>query len=265
MPSVPITEQYGNINSTMDKATWFGLVLGFGGILLANSLDGGELSSLAQGTAAVIVLAGTFGAVLVSNSSQDVKTGFKLAGEAFGESESQMEFRINDILECARTVRKESVLALEPKLGKVSDPFLREVLRSVSDGTESVQTKDIFEAKLEAEEENLLSAAKIWSDAGGFAPTIGIIGAVLGLIHVMGNLADTSKLGAGIAVAFVSTIYGVGFANLLFIPLSNKIKKKVQARLKEKRILLEGGILVGTSMSPILIAQKLRALCDEVS
>lgn len=249
----------------MDKATWFGLALGFGGILLANSLDGGQIGSLVQGTAALIVLAGTFGAVLVSNTSKDVKTGFQLASDAFSEADNEMSVKINDILDCARTVRKESVLALEGKLSKVSDPFLKEILRSVAEGTDGAYTREIFEAKIEAEEDSLFSAAKIWSDAGGFAPTIGIIGAVLGLIHVMGNLADTSKLGAGIAVAFVATIYGVGFANLLFIPLSNKIKKNIQARMREKRILLEGGILVSSSMNPVLIAQKMRALCDEAS
>jgi chemotaxis protein MotA len=264
MVPVPIAERYGKIKSSMDKATWFGLLIGFGGILLANSIDGGQFGSLLQGTAAMIVLAGTFGAVLVSNTSKDVKTGFRLASEAFGSAESQLEYKINDILDCARTVRKESILSLEPKLGKISDPFLRDILRSVSDGTENDHIESIFEARIEAEEEGLHSAAKIWSDAGGFAPTVGIIGAILGLIHVMGNLADTSKLGAGIAVAFVATIYGVGFANLLFIPLSNKIKKKISLRLKEKRILLEGGMMVNSNLSPILISQKLRALCDEV-
>jgi chemotaxis protein MotA len=247
----------------MDKATWTGLLIGFGGIILANTIDGGEFGSLVQGTAAMIVLTGTFGAVLVSNSSSDVKKGFKLAADAFDDKDSQIHFKINELVDYARTVRKENLMALEPKIAKASDPFIKEMLKTVVDGTEQGLTKEILEGKIDAEEDALLSAAKIWSDAGGFAPTVGILGAVLGLIHVMGNLSDTSKLGAGIAVAFVATIYGVGFSNLLFIPLSNKIKKKVALRIKEKRVLLEGGLLINTAMNPLLIDQKLKALVEE--
>jgi len=263
MASVPSSEACGNIELSMDKATWTGLLIGFGGILLANTIDGGEFGSLVQGTAAMIVLAGTFGAVLVANSSKDVKKGFSLASQAFQESDSDIEYKINEMVDYARTVRKESLMALEPKIAKASDPFIKEMLRTVVDGTDGTVTKEIFEGKIETEEDELLSAAKIWSDAGGFAPTVGILGAVLGLIHVMGNLTDTSKLGAGIAVAFVATIYGVGFANLLFIPLGNKIKKKIARKIKEKRVLLEGGLLINSNLSPIIIDQKLKALVEE--
>lgn len=248
----------------MDKATWFGLLIGVGGILLANTLDGGQFDSLMQGTAAMIVLTGTLGAVMVSNNSKDIKIGFRLAGQAFSEKESDIEYKINEMVDYARTVRKENLMALEPKISKASDPFIKDMLRVVVDGTDVAITKEIFENKLHAEEDELLSAAKIWSDAGGFAPTIGILGAVLGLIHVMGNLSDTSKLGAGIAVAFVATIYGVGFANLIFLPISNKVKKKIALRMKERRVLLEGGLLINSSLSTMLIDQKLRALAHEL-
>ncbi|MBK9322151.1 MAG: flagellar motor protein [Bdellovibrionaceae bacterium] len=248
----------------MDKATWTGLLIGFGGILLANTIDGGELSSLVQGTAALIVLSGTFGAVLVSNSSKDIKRGFRLASEAFEHKDSDIRYKITEMVDYARTARKESLVALEPKIPKASDLFIKEILKNVVDGTDATLIKEIFEAKIDSEEHELLSAAKIWSDAGGFAPTVGILGAVLGLIHVMGNLSDTSKLGAGIAVAFVATIYGVGFANLLFIPLNNKIKKNISQRMREKRVLLEGGALINSSLNPLLIDQKLKALVEEV-
>jgi chemotaxis protein MotA len=248
----------------MDKATWFGLLIGIGGILLANTLDGGHFGSLLQGTAAIIVIAGTLGAVMVSNNSKDLRIGLELAGQAFKEKESDIDYKINEMVDYARAVRKENLMALEAKIPKASDPFIREILRTIIDGMDAATTKEIFENKLNAEEDELLSAAKIWSDAGGFSPTIGILGAVLGLIHVMGNLSDTSKLGAGIAVAFVATIYGVGFANLVFIPLGNKIKKKIAKKMKEKRVLLEGGLLITSSLSTILIDQKLRALAHEL-
>ncbi len=248
----------------MDKATWFGLLIGVGGILLANALDGGQVGSLMQGTAAMIVIAGTLGAVMVSNNSKDIKLGFRLAGEAFSEKESDIEYKINEMVDYARTVRKENLMALEAKIPKATDPLIKDMLRVIVDGTDAAMTKEIFENKLHAEEDELLSAAKIWSDAGGFAPTIGILGAVLGLIHVMGNLSDTSKLGAGIAVAFVATIYGVGFANLIFLPISNKIRKKIALRMKERRVLLEGGLLISSSLSTMLIDQKLRAIAHDL-
>jgi len=255
---------HGTLKAPMDKATWFGLIIGIGGILLANSLDGGHFGSLVQGTAALIVVAGTLGAVLVSNNSKDIKIGFNLAAQTFTERDFNIDHKINEMVDYARIVRKESVIALEPQAAKAKDPFVREMLRSVIDGTDPALAKEIFERKLESEEDELLSAAKIWSDAGGFSPTIGILGAVLGLIHVMGNLTDTSKLGAGIAVAFVATIYGVGFANLVFIPIGNKIRKKIALHMKEKRVLLEGGLLINSSLSPLIIDQKLRALAHEL-
>ncbi|RYZ82031.1 MAG: motility protein A, partial [Proteobacteria bacterium] len=121
----------------MDKATWTGLIVGFGGILLANTIDGGEFGSLIQGTAALIVLTGTFGAVLVSNSSKDIKTGFKLAADAFDHKESDVVYKINELVDYARTVRRESVNALESKVSKASDPFLKEMLRTIVDGTDN--------------------------------------------------------------------------------------------------------------------------------
>src|SRR5438046_1602754 len=127
----------------MDKATWFGLLIGIGGILLANSLDGGHFGSLLQGTAALIVITGTMGAVLVSNNSKDIKIGFDLAGEAFQEKDHNIDHKINEMVDYARVVRKENLMALEPKLAKVNDPFVREMLRTVIDGTDASLTKEI--------------------------------------------------------------------------------------------------------------------------
>lgn len=246
----------------MDKATWLGLLVGFGGILFGNMIEGGHVSSLMQLTAFVIVLAGTVGAVLVSNSMRDMEVGLRLFRQAFKESEGSVQSHINEIVECSRIAKKDSILALEKHLPRVKDPFLRNILRNVVDGVDAPVIRDIFETEIETEEHELLAGAKIWTDAGGYSPTIGIIGAVLGLIHVMGNLADTSKLGAGIAVAFVATVYGVSFANLLFLPMGNKLKKKVQRTIKEKEIVLEGGLLISAGLNPFVIEQKLKAFLD---
>ena len=241
----------------MDRATFFGLVIGIGGILLGNFFEGGHIASLMQGTAFIIVLMGTMGAVLVSNKSKDLKLGFELFRLSFKEQNLNYEQPIAEILECARIAKKESPLALEPKLGQLQAPMLAEILRNVVDGVDPKLTRQIFDNIIYKEEQKLLSAGKIWLDAGGFSPTIGIIGAVLGLIHVMGNLTDTSKLGGGIAVAFVATVYGVGFANLIFIPIGNKIKKNVHEISKHKHMILDGALLVGSGLNAHLIEQKL--------
>ena len=241
----------------MDKATVSGLIIGIGGILLGNFFDGGHIASLAQGTALIIVLLGTSGAVLVSNKSKDLKLGFELFKQSFKEQTLNYDKPIAEIIECAKLAKKETPLALEPKLEQLQSPMLKDILRNVIDGVDAKLTRQIFDNIIHKEEQRLLSAGKIWSDAGGFSPTIGIIGAVLGLIHVMGNLSDTSKLGSGIAVAFVATIYGVGFANLVFIPIGNKIKKNVLEISKHKHMILDGALLVGTGLNAHLIEQKL--------
>ena len=241
----------------MDRATVFGLLIGIGGILLGNFFEGGHIASLMQGTAFVIVLMGTMGAVLVSNKSKDLKLGFQLFRASFKEQHLDYDRPISEIIDCAKIAKKDSPLAIESRLAQLQTPMLSDILRNVVDGVDPKLTRQIFDNIIYKEEQKLLSAGKIWIDAGGFSPTIGIIGAVLGLIHVMGNLTDTSKLGAGIAVAFVATVYGVGFANLIFLPIGNKIKKNVHEISKHKHMVLDGALLVGSGLSAHLIEQKL--------
>lgn len=244
----------------MDMITIYGLVLGIGGILGGMFLEGGHFGSLIQVTAALIVLGGTFGAVFVSTTKEDLKTGFRLLRLGFTEQEEENPERVlKDMVEAARIARRDTILALERKLGSFSSPYMQNVFRFVIDGVDPQVLRDIFEAQLQLEEENQMAGAKVWTDAGGFAPTIGIIGAVLGLIHVMSNLTDTSKLGAGIAVAFVATVYGVGSANLLFLPLANKIKRKIRKRLELKAMILEGAIAIMTGLNTFIIEEKLRS------
>lgn len=246
----------------MDITTLVGLLLGIGGIFVGNLLEGGHTGSLLQFTAGFIVLTGTIGATLVSNSKESVSLGFKLLMDIFVDQESKetaLRNSIKDIVECTKLVKRESLVAIEGRLSKLQDTFLRRVLRNVVDGIDPTITRETFEAEIEAEEETLLAGAKVWADAGGFAPTIGILGAVLGLIHVMGNLTDTSKLGTGIAVAFVATVYGVGLANLLFLPFSNKIKKSVEKHSYRKKVVLEGALLVNSGLSSNVVDQRLQA------
>jgi len=243
----------------MDLITVVGIILALGGILGGQLLEGGHINSLLQGTAFLIVFGGTLGAVCIGTTFRDLKTGLKLLRFGFFDSKAQDSDKIvSQLIDAAQVARKESILALEKKLSEMSNPFMQNVFRFVIDGVDPKTLREIFENELFLEEENLNAGAKIWNDAGGFAPTIGIIGAVLGLIHVMENLADTAKLGQGIAVAFVATVYGVGSANILFLPLASKIKRKIKLDLETKNMILEGAIGIMAGMNPFIIEQKLR-------
>jgi chemotaxis protein MotA len=244
----------------MDLTTVFGILIGIGGILLGNWIEDGHASALVQGASFVIVMAGTAGAVIVSSRRDDLKLGIRMLGKAFQEdSERESEQVLRSLMDCARLAKKESLLALEAKIPNLSNEFMQTALRSVLDGMDPQLLEDTLQQQLDVEEDHLLAGARIWIDAGGFAPTIGIIGAVLGLIHVMGNLTDTSKLGSGIAVAFVATIYGVGFANLLFLPIGNKLKRKIQQDMKSRHMIIAGALGIQAGLSPTLLEMKLRA------
>lgn len=243
----------------MDIASIIGIILGFAAILGGNILEGGHTESLMQLTAGLIVLGGTAGAVLVSNEMSDIKVALSYAQKCFFDTPSSLETDLDEVIACAQIAKKESLLALEKKLNTLSNSFLSDVLGSIIDGIDPVTVRDIYETRIQREEEHILAGAKVWTDAGGFAPTIGIIGAVLGLIHVMNNLSDPSKLGPGIAVAFVATVYGVGAANLIFLPMGNKIKKKAHHHSASLQPLLEGAIMIGATMNPKIIESKLAA------
>ncbi len=247
----------------MEMTTILGLLIGIGGILFGNIIEGGHLGSLVQGAAAIIVFSGTIGAVILSSKKRDLMLGLKMAREVFSEvDEKKQRVILDEILESARIARKESILAIEAKIGGMSDHFLKNVLQSVVDGVDPQIIRSIYEKQIDLEEEKLNAGAKVWMDAGGFAPTVGIIGAVLGLIHVMGNLSDTSKLGAGIAVAFVATIYGVASSNLIFIPIANKLKKRVQDEIRIREMTLEGGLAILSGLTPSLIDLKLQSFLE---
>jgi chemotaxis protein MotA len=247
----------------MDFATFVGILIGLGGIIIGNRLEGGTIASLMQGTAFIIVFGGTFGAVLVSNRWRDIKTGFSLLHMCFaGDDHDEKRAIAEDVIMAARVSRKESLLGLEQKLKDIRNDYLKIVLRYVVDGVDAKSLRDVFETEIDHEERKLQAGAKIWADAGGYAPTIGIIGAVLGLIHVMSHLSDTSQLGRGIAVAFVATIYGVGSANLVFLPLANKMRRKIIALSEKKTLVLEGAISILSGTNPYLIDEKMRVLAD---
>jgi chemotaxis protein MotA len=247
----------------VDISTLIGLLLGVGGIVLGNYIEGGTFGSLLQFTAFLIVFGGTFGAVFVANRWRDIKMGFGLLPLCFVSDDDEEKRQIaNEIIECAKVARKDTILGLEQKLKNFQNDYLKVVMRYVIDGVDAKTLRDVFETEVDHEESKMKAGAKIWSDAGGYAPTIGIIGAVLGLIHVMNHLSDTSQLGKGIAVAFVATIYGVASANLIFLPIANKMRRKIEIMAEKKLLVIEGAISILTGVNPYLIDEKMRALAD---
>ncbi|MGE0762870.1 MAG: flagellar motor protein [Bdellovibrionales bacterium] len=243
--------------------TWIGLLIGIGGILLGNIMEGGHVSALLQAAAAFVVFGGTFGAMMVSNRSEDLRRGMKLLRLAFTKESSEFKKGIAaQIVEAAQLARRESILALEGRINTFATPHMRSVFRFLIDGVEPETLKQIFLNEVQQEERRQMAAARIWMDAGGFAPTIGIIGAVLGLIHVMANLTDTSALGQGIAVAFVATIYGVGAANLIFIPLANKMQRQIKEESNLKHMVIDGAVAIISGLNPYIIQEKLAAYLD---
>jgi chemotaxis protein MotA len=247
----------------MDKATIIGLVLGIGAVLGGQALEGGSIHSIMQATAAIIVLGGTFGAVFISFSFNDVLKGFNGLRKIIQEPAQDPYLIIDQISNYANKARKEGILSLEKEVKIVEDPFLKKALTMAVDGIEPHAIREAMETELEYANEYGKTDSKIFKAAGGYSPTIGILGAVLGLIHVMENLNDPSKLGSGIATAFVATVYGVGSANLLFLPIASKLELRHRHEMIIKEMTLEGIVAVSTGENPRLIEEKLTAFLTE--
>ena len=241
----------------MDIATILGIVIALSSIIGGQVLEGGHVGSIMQLTAFIIVIGGTFGAICIQNPLPVVIKAFGALTIAISGSHIDNKGTIKLILELANISRKQGLLALEGKLKTITDPFMKKGVQLIVDGTEPKAVIEILEIEVEHHEEQGVIAAKVWEAAGGYAPTVGIIGAVLGLIHVMENLADPSKLGGGIAVAFVATVYGVGAANLFFLPLANKIKLKLKEEAGSRNLMIMGLAGLAQGENPRLLQEKL--------
>lgn len=249
----------------MDKASIIGLVLGIGAVLGGQALEGGHIGSIMQITAFVIVIGGTFGAVFLSYPFKQVIAALKGVKSIIKEPSQDAEEIIKQITQYANKARKEGILSLEKEIKNIDNPFLKKALTMAVDGLEPHLIREAMETELEYLDEHGKISSKIFKSAGGYAPTIGILGAVLGLIHVMENLNDPSKLGAGIAVAFVATVYGVGSANLLFLPIATKLEVRHRHQMILKEMMLEGVISVSNGENPRLIEEKLRSYLPDLT
>ncbi|MGI4842040.1 MAG: flagellar motor protein [Janthinobacterium lividum] len=222
----------------MDWASVAGLALAIAGVLVGHTLDGGKFASLMQPAAFAIVVIGTFGAVLLQSERRSFMLGLRMLRWVFVPPKSGRELLSREIALWSLSARRDGLLSLEQYMA-TPDKFIQKGLRLVVDGIQPEKLRSLLENEINAYEFSQRQAARIWESAAGYAPTIGILGAVLGLIHVMENLSDPSRLGSGIAVAFVSTVYGVGLANLFFYPVGNKLKAIVSDKVAQYEILAE--------------------------
>jgi len=247
----------------LDIATFLGLVVGVGAILTGNFLEGGTTGHLVQFAAAVIVFGGTFGATLLGSSMQDMKNAFRAFFMIFKTRPDSAAEVIEEVLRILSMARKIGLVALEPEVKKISHPFLRKGLFLVIDGMTPAMIKDVLTQEINTYEETYKKAAKVFESAGGYAPTIGILSAVLGLIQVMRDVTDPSKIGSGIAVAFVATIYGVGSSNLILIPTAKKIMNRVREDVFIMELILEGIMGIESGVNPYFMRARLNAFLAE--
>lgn len=242
----------------MDILTIFGIILAFLAIVGGNILEGGHTDSLMQLTAFVIVVGGTLGATMVQTQMHTFMRALKMLSWAFSPPKLEEEVIIGKIVTWSVTARKEGLLGLETIADTEPDEFARKALQLLVDGSEPDSIRSILDVEADTRQHSDLQAAKVYESMGGYSPTIGIIGAVMGLIHVMNNLADPSALGSGIAVAFVATIYGVGLANIVFLPVANKLKTLVQHHSRYRDMIVEGIISIAEGENPRHIETKLQ-------
>ncbi|HEX7064264.1 MAG TPA: flagellar motor protein [Bacillales bacterium] len=248
----------------MDFATLIGLLLGILALLGGYLFEGGEANSLLQGTAALIVFGGTFGAVIAGTPVRVLKKIPYILTVAFKERAYKPHETIDSLVELSNLSRREGLLALETETEKhEADPFLYEGLLMIIDGMEGELIRDILDREIQLYEDKHLEVGKVFETAGGFAPTMGIIGTVMGLVHVLGSLANPESLGPSIAVAFIATLYGVASANVIYLPLHNKIRARVEQEVLVKELQTEGLLSIQHGENPNILRKKLTAFVEK--
>ena len=241
----------------MDKATWGGVVLGVGGIMGGLLLEGGRLSQVLQPTAAMIVFGGTAGAVLIQFPLPVVGKAIRYLGKVFFQPKSDPFAMVQELVRFAKRARREGIVSLDAELNQIQEPFLKKSLMLAVDGTEPQELRSMMELELDNQAEYEERIPQVLESAGGFSPTIGIIGAVMGLIQVMQQLDKIDEVGRGIAVAFVATIYGVGSANLFFLPSAGKLRMRIREEQILREMTLEGVVSILEGMNPRVLETKL--------
>src|SRR5436853_2880842 len=247
----------------MDLGTLLGIVVALAGILIGQAIEGGSVLQILQPTAAMIVFGGTLGAVMISFPMSVMKQAAADLLHVFKEDHGEATAVIDEVSKFTNKARREGIISLEKDAAGVKDDFFRKSIMMAVDGSEPKELRQTMEVELQYMEERGEHSAKVYEAAGGYAPTIGIIGAVLGLIQVMQHLDNINEVGKGIAVAFVATIYGVASANIFFLPAAGKLKFKHRKRMIIKEMMLEGTLGILEGQNPRLIEGKLTSFIDE--
>jgi chemotaxis protein MotA len=242
----------------MDILTIVGFVLALVSILVGSILKGAGIKALGSAAAFMIVIVGTFAAILVQTPSPVFRHAFRIFPWIVRPPANERGELLKKMVEWSNIARKQGLLGLEPMLDKEGDEFVKKGLQLVVDGSEPDVIRGILEVELNVREQADTRAAKVFEGMGIYAPTLGIIGAVLGLMAVMQNLADPSKLGAGIAAAFTATVYGIGFANLFFLPVAAKLKGAIAGQSETREMIIEGMISIAQGENPRNIESKLQ-------
>jgi len=242
----------------MDKISVLGLLLGIAAIIGGQVLEGGHVGSLSQPTALLIVLGGTMGAVMLQSPYATFMRGVRMVRWVWYPPVVDNQQLIRQVSNWSQVSRREGLLALENTIDQLKDDFIRKGLQLLVDGAEPERLREVLEVEINTYENEMRQSARIWEAAGGYSPTIGILGAVLGLIHVMENLSEPAKLGAGIAVAFVATIYGVGLANLVFLPMANKLKSHISRLVFQREMIVDGLVGIANGDNPRIIESRLQ-------
>lgn len=245
--------------SKLDLGTVGGLILALAGIVGGYLLEHGKVGAILGESAALIVLGGCLGATLVANPPRVVKRAFRRTKDLLIEPGNDCGEMIEMLVAFATRARKNGIVSLETEAMAIPDPFMRKAMMLAVDGMDLTEIRGIMDLETDLNERRADEESKVFETAGGFAPTIGIIGAVLGLVIVMGDLSDMGKVGNGIAAAFVATIYGVGSANLLFLPAAHKIKMRASAERERQELIIEGVSAIVEGMNPKMIRAKLDA------
>ena len=241
----------------MDKSTWTGISLALAGILGGMMIEGGRLGQIIQPTAAMIVFGGTIGSVMIQYPLPIILAAAAHLSHVFFEKAADLEGLIQELVSYAKQARKDGIVSLDKQLNSIKDPFLKKSLMLAIDGTDPQELRKMMELEMDNQAEHEEKVPQVYESAGGFAPTIGIIGAVLGLIQVMQHLDNINEVGKGIAVAFVATIYGVASANIFFLPAAGKLKLRLREGQLTREIALEGVISILEGLNPRMVETKL--------
>jgi chemotaxis protein MotA len=243
----------------MDPATIIGLVIAFGAVIGANILEGGNPAVLIAPPALILIFVGTLGAVMAGSTLPGTIGAFKGLIAAFTAKKPDLEGAIEPLVKMAEKARREGLLALESEMETVEDPFMKKGLQMAVDGTDPDDLFEILAAEVKAHKAEAAAHAGWWTDAGGYSPTIGIIGTVMGLVLVLENLSQPDQLGHLIAAAFIATLWGVLSANVMFLPWGKRIKNVGAMEAERMELIIDGVLAIQAGSNPRIVATKLRS------